>query len=58
MRTLVVGLILFALGVAAVIAHRYYNAPPSTLGVAGVILIIAGLVAILRSWEKRDREQT
>jgi hypothetical protein len=55
MRTLLVGLILFALGVAAVVAHRAYDAPPSTLGVAGVILLIAGLVAVLRSWEKRGR---
>jgi protein-S-isoprenylcysteine O-methyltransferase Ste14 len=54
MRTLLVGLVLLALGVAAVVASEY-GAPPSTLGVCGFILAIAGLVAILRAWEKRRR---
>ena len=57
MRTLLVGLVLFTLGVAAVVASNY-GAPPSTLGVAGVLLAIAGLVAMLRAWERRGRGRT
>ncbi len=57
MRTLWVGLALCALGVAAVSAYHVYGAPLPTLEVVGVILMAAGLVAVLRAWEKGRRER-